>query len=194
MAEEEHLRTAKAGLIRALEIAEKLLDGFPIPGAKGTIGAVLEIIREAEVCAKIDTIALLLSLSSLQRTTANAELYKDLTAHLQSLNDELLQPLDGKPEDYIPTATRAAVEKYAKYVGVVSVGDSCLIHEYRRIEDGLQQLRRPEMDKYGRLRRWIHSKEMEGDIRKVMETIQLNTDSFIVSLPTDGRRIGCLLV
>ena len=53
MEKKKHLRTAKAGLIRALEITEKLLDGFPIPGAKGTIGAVLEIIKEAEVCAKI---------------------------------------------------------------------------------------------------------------------------------------------
>ena len=53
MAKEERLRTAKAALIRALEITEKLLDGFPIPGAKGTIGAVLQIINDAEVWAKI---------------------------------------------------------------------------------------------------------------------------------------------
>jgi hypothetical protein len=53
MAKEEHLRTAKVALIRALEITEKLLDGFPIPGAKGTIGAVLLIINEAEVCTKM---------------------------------------------------------------------------------------------------------------------------------------------
>ena len=54
MAKEERLRTAKAALIRALEITEKLLDGFPIPGAKGTIGAVLQIINEAEVCTKAE--------------------------------------------------------------------------------------------------------------------------------------------
>ena len=48
MAKREHLRTAKAALIRSLEITEKLLDGFPIPGAKGTIGAVLHIIDDAE--------------------------------------------------------------------------------------------------------------------------------------------------
>ena len=53
MAKEERLRTAKAALIRALEITEKLLDGFPIPGAKGTIGAVLQIIDDAEVCTKV---------------------------------------------------------------------------------------------------------------------------------------------
>ena len=49
MAKEERLRTAKAALIRTLEITEKLLDGFPIPGVKGTIGAVLQIINDAEV-------------------------------------------------------------------------------------------------------------------------------------------------
>ena len=53
MAKKEHLRTAKAALIRALEITETLLDGFPIPGAKGTIGAVLQIINDAEVCTKV---------------------------------------------------------------------------------------------------------------------------------------------
>ena len=50
MPKKELLDTAKAALIRALEVTEKLLDGFPIPGAKGTIGAVLDIIKEAEVC------------------------------------------------------------------------------------------------------------------------------------------------
>ena len=34
------LDTAKALLVEALTMVEKLLDGFPIPGAKGTIGAV----------------------------------------------------------------------------------------------------------------------------------------------------------
>ena len=53
MAKKEHLRTAKAALMRALEITEKLLDGFPIPGAKGTIGAILQIINDAEVRTKI---------------------------------------------------------------------------------------------------------------------------------------------
>ena len=55
MAKKEHLSTARAALKRALEVTEKLLDGFPIPGAKGTIGAVLQIINEAEVCTKIQT-------------------------------------------------------------------------------------------------------------------------------------------
>ena len=53
MAKKEHLHTAKAALIRALEITESLLGGFPIPGAKGAIGAVLQIVNEAEVCAEI---------------------------------------------------------------------------------------------------------------------------------------------
>ena len=47
---DESLRTAKASLVQALTITEKLLDGCPIPGVKGTIGGVLHIITEAEVC------------------------------------------------------------------------------------------------------------------------------------------------
>ena len=54
MAKEERLRTAKATLVRALEITEKLLDGFPIPGAKGTIAAVLQIINDAEVRTEVE--------------------------------------------------------------------------------------------------------------------------------------------
>ena len=53
MAKKEHLLTAWATFIRALELTEKALDGFPIPGAKGAIGAVIEIIREVQVCTKI---------------------------------------------------------------------------------------------------------------------------------------------
>ena len=49
----ESLRTAKASLVQALTMTEKLLDGFPIPGAKGTIGTVLHIITEAEVCTGV---------------------------------------------------------------------------------------------------------------------------------------------
>jgi len=50
---DDRLDTAKALLVEALTVAEKLLDGFPIPGAKGTIGAVLHFIAEAEVCTGV---------------------------------------------------------------------------------------------------------------------------------------------
>ena len=42
-------RTAAEGLKLALTLAEKALDGLPIPGAKGTIGGVLRLIEQAEV-------------------------------------------------------------------------------------------------------------------------------------------------
>ena len=51
---DELLDTAKGLLVEALTMTEKLLDGFPIPGAKGTIGAVLHIIAEAEVCIGVN--------------------------------------------------------------------------------------------------------------------------------------------
>lgn len=41
--------TAKAGVMLALELAEKALDGLPIPGVKGTIGGVLKILKDIEV-------------------------------------------------------------------------------------------------------------------------------------------------
>ena len=47
------LSTAKDMLVQTLKVTEKLLDGFPIPAAKGTIGAVLHIIAEAEVCTGV---------------------------------------------------------------------------------------------------------------------------------------------
>ncbi len=52
-ARDDLLDTAKALLVEALKMAETLLTGFPIPAAKGTIGAVLHIIAEAEVCAEV---------------------------------------------------------------------------------------------------------------------------------------------
>ena len=47
------LDTAKALLVETLKMAEKLLEGFPIPAAKGTIGVVLHFIAEAEVCTGV---------------------------------------------------------------------------------------------------------------------------------------------
>ena len=48
------LHKAKALLVETLTITEKLLDGFPIPGAKGIIGAALHFIAEAEVCTAVN--------------------------------------------------------------------------------------------------------------------------------------------
>ena len=70
---------------------------------------------------------------------SNTELCNDLRAHLQSLNDELLQPLVGKTADDIPKTTQAAVETCMEYVGVVSFGNRYLIDDHRCIIDGLKQ-------------------------------------------------------
>ena len=45
----EAWRTAKGGLTLALELAENVLDGLPIPGVKGSIGAVIKIIKRIDV-------------------------------------------------------------------------------------------------------------------------------------------------
>ena len=66
-----------------------------------------------------------------------------------------------------------------------------LMDDDRRIRCGLQKLKRPEMDEYGRFRRWIHSKDMEGDIQMVMDLIRLDTEAHMVSLARIGERIVC---
>ena len=66
--------------------------------------------------------------------------------------------------------------------------------DHRRIRCGLQKLKRPQMGEYGGFRRWIHSKEMEGDIRVVMDLIRLDTESHMVSLTRHLERILCSLV
>ena len=63
-----------------------------------------------------------------------------------------------------------------------------LTNGHRRIRCGLQQLRRPDMDEYGRFRRWIHSKETEGDVRMVMDLIRLDTEAHMVSLARAGEK------
>ena len=50
---QENLETIKAATVAALEIAENLLDGFPIPGAKVSIGLVLRVIDDLEVCGTV---------------------------------------------------------------------------------------------------------------------------------------------
>ena len=117
MAKKEHLRTAQAALIRALEITENLLDGFPIPGVKGTIGAVLQIVGEAEACTELKLRLIILSL--LQKTATNAELCNELKEHILRLHDQLLRPLSGKTKEEIPNQTRTAIEDYTEYVACV---------------------------------------------------------------------------
>ena len=68
-----------------------------------------------------DTIPLLPSFSSLQRTTTNAELCKELKEHITRLETHL-QPLAAKTKDEIPDQTRAAVEDYMEYVTWVHLG------------------------------------------------------------------------
>ena len=115
MGKKLRLDTAKAALRRALEVTEKLLDGFPIPGAKGTIAALLQIIDEAQVCTEIQH-HLLSSLSPLQRTATNADLCNELKEHIHRLHDQLLHPLVGKTEEDIPDQIRVAVGDYTEYV------------------------------------------------------------------------------
>ena len=109
--------------------------------------------------------------------------------HIEGLHNQLLRPLVGKTEDDIPKDTRAAVEDYTQYVAMASVRRKGLIDDYRRIGRGLQRLRRPRMNEYGRFRRWLHSREIEGDIRMVIDLIRLDTEAHMVSFTRDVERI-----
>ena len=110
---DEALRTAKASLVRTLAITEKLLDGFPIPGARGTIGAILYIINEAEVCTEVKPCYFSILIAS-QRTASNAGLCDELREHILGLQNQLIQPLVGKKMENIPRDTLVALGDFTK--------------------------------------------------------------------------------
>ena len=113
MGKGELLITAKASLVHALKMTYSLLDGFPIPGAKGTIGTVLHIITEAEVCTGVK-LCFFNILSPSQRTAANAELCDELREHILGLHNQLIRPLVGKKEEDIPHDTLVALGDFMK--------------------------------------------------------------------------------
>ena len=121
MGEDERLITAKASLVHTLEMTRSLLDDFPIPLAKGTIGVVLHIITEAEVCTRVK-ICCFVSLSPSQRTAANAELCDKLREHILGLHNRLIQPLVGKKVEEIPDDTLVALVDFTKYVALLPLG------------------------------------------------------------------------
>ncbi|KJA14825.1 hypothetical protein HYPSUDRAFT_80696 [Hypholoma sublateritium FD-334 SS-4] len=84
-------RTAKAAAITALSLAEKILDGLPVPGAKGTIGAVLLIIQ------KID------------KASANVETLKTLESQVNQLRDKALIPFHDNQQN-LPDDLRKDLE------------------------------------------------------------------------------------
>ena len=112
-----------------------------------------------------------------------------MRVHIEGIHNQLLRPLVGKAEDDIPKDTRAAVEDYTEYVGMVSFGGGRLIHNYRRIRHGLQQLRHPRMKDYGRFLRWLYSRQIEGDIRMVIDHIRLDTEAHMVSFTREVERV-----
>ena len=109
--------------------------------------------------------------------------------HIEGIHNQLLRPLVGKKEGDIPQDTQTAVEDYTEYVGMVSFGSRCLIHNYRRIGRGLRRLRHPRMNEYGRFRRWLYSRHIEGDIRAVIDLIRLDTEAHMVSFTIDMERV-----
>ncbi|KAJ7507233.1 WD40-repeat-containing domain protein [Mycena galericulata] len=89
-------RTAAEGLKLALNLAEKALDGFPIPGAKGTIGIVLKLIEDAE------------------KATDNTDTLRQLQAHVKFLSVNALEPLKPLSEDDMPTGMKEDLDRLVK--------------------------------------------------------------------------------
>ncbi|PPR00447.1 hypothetical protein CVT24_004508 [Panaeolus cyanescens] len=94
-------RTALEGLKMTLNLAEKALDGAPIPGVKGTIGAVLKIIEDAE------------------KVGANTETLLQLQSHVDSLCTVVLKPLSGVPESDVPITLKSAADGFVKELEVL---------------------------------------------------------------------------
>ena len=114
---------------------------------------------------------MLVSLSPSQRTATNAELCDELRKHILGLHKQLIQPLVGKTEDSIPPDMLVALEDFTEYVAFVSFGNGRLIESHRRIGRGLERLRHPKLSKYGRFHHFLLAKEIEGDLRMVMDLI-----------------------
>ena len=74
---------------------------------------------------------------------------------------------------------------------IVSSGNGLCTNGRRRIERGLQRLRHPRLSEYGRFRRFLLAKEIEGDLRMVMELIRLDTDSHLVRLARGEQTTVC---
>ena len=128
--------------------------------------------------------AISISLSPSQRTAANAKLCNELREHILTLHNQLIQPLVGKREEDIPHGTLTALIDFTGYVAlIVSFGSGLLINGHRRIGRGLQH---PRLSKYRRVSRALLAKDIEGDLRMVMDLIRLDTESYLVRLARGG--------
>ena len=106
-------RPMRNTLVKTLELAEKVLDGFPIYGPKGAISGILTIIKDVEVSGNIqDTFQVgsaYLSNLSIQQSTENQETLKELQDRVQGLTEGILQPLSGRT--HVSPELQAAVDK-----------------------------------------------------------------------------------
>ncbi|PBK63484.1 WD40 repeat-like protein [Armillaria solidipes] len=92
-------RTAKESLKLALTMAEKALDGLPIPGAKGTVSGILKLIENAE------------------KVSSNTETLQLLQEHVQTLLENTLQPLALITENDMPEGLRNDVNRLVSELG-----------------------------------------------------------------------------
>ena len=108
-------------LVQTLKVTEKLLDGFPIPGAKGTIGAFLHIIDQVEVCTGVN-LCYFVSLSPSQKSATNDQLCRELRKRIEELQDQVLRPLASKGKEQIPPDTLIAFNRFMQCVALFPLG------------------------------------------------------------------------
>ncbi|KAI0064287.1 WD40 repeat-like protein [Artomyces pyxidatus] len=88
-------RTAKAALTGTLTIAANVLDGLPVPGAKGSINAVLSVI------------------AGIDRTSSNVESLQKLESHVKLIFDVVLEPISKMEPSSVPSGLKADTERLA---------------------------------------------------------------------------------
>ena len=180
--------TAKALLVEALTMTEKLLDGFPIPAAKGTIGAVLHFIAEAEVCTgvKLRYFSIFIAVTEDRRERRTS--WQPERAHRGAPQSTHSASSWQNGGGYISWYA-SCVERLHGVCGIVPFRNGLLIDGHRHIGRGLERLRHPKLSQYGRFRRYVFAKEIEGDLRMVMDLIRLDTASHLVRLARGGETI-----
>jgi hypothetical protein len=89
----------------------KALDGLPIPGAKGAIGIVLNLISIAEVRRLFFRNLKLTQCTHLQKASSNPQTLRQLQAHVDFLSTNALEPLRTLSEDDIPDGMKEDVNR-----------------------------------------------------------------------------------
>lgn len=106
----------KSALILALQLAERGVDGLPVPGVKAGISGILKIIEQADVSDRLWTLEARLasrsSKHSSQLRAANEETFADLVGLIKKFHTVTVKqlPNNGNIADDLENAVRVLAE------------------------------------------------------------------------------------